>query len=134
MNVEKKSRRRRVPQKHEDDGLHTGDVDPGPSGLGKRDKKKTPSVPKRTRPRKVSGTSKRETTEWTSPDGTRSEQSKERDDTQSTVPDNCDKKQRASVRDKAGNKNSRQSGKRSGSEEDAANGKWTEKEVQKHQE
>ncbi|KAI4902187.1 hypothetical protein NFI96_029555 [Prochilodus magdalenae] len=125
MNVEKKSRRR-VPQKHEDDILHTGDVDPGPSGLGKQDKKKTPSMPKRTRPRKVSGTSKRETTEWTSPDGTHSEQSKERDDTQS--------KQRASVRDKAGNKNSRQSGKRSGSEEDAANGKWTEKELQKLQE
>ncbi|XP_017540223.1 mis18-binding protein 1 [Pygocentrus nattereri] len=126
-NFEKSTRKRRVTQKF-DSYILNADVDAVLSELGRRDKKKTPSM---TRQRNVSGASERYTNELTSPDSTRSEQSKEVDDTQPTVPINSGKKQKASVRGKAGNKKNRQTRKRSESEEDAPGGKWSEKELQK---
>ncbi|KAL6478106.1 hypothetical protein MHYP_G00139410 [Metynnis hypsauchen] len=127
-NFEKSTRRqRRVPQKF-DSYVLNAHVDTVLSELGRQDKKKTPSM---TRQRNVSGASERYTNGLTSPESTRSEQSKEVDDTQPTVPNNSGKKQKASVRRKAGNKKTRQTRKHSESEEDAPDGKWTEKELQK---
>ncbi|XP_036449829.1 mis18-binding protein 1 isoform X2 [Colossoma macropomum] len=127
-NFEKSTHKRRVPQKYKTYILNADDVDAVLSELGRQDKKKTPSM---TRQRKVSGASERDTNRLTSPDSTCSEQSKEVDDTQSIVPNNSGKKQKASVRGKAGNENNRQTVKQSESEEDAPDGKWSEKELQK---
>ncbi|KAL7873520.1 hypothetical protein AOLI_G00125910 [Acnodon oligacanthus] len=126
-NFEKSTRKRRVPQKS-DSYIWNADVDAVLSEPGRPDKKKTPSM---TRQRKVSGASERYTNGLISPDSIRSEQSEEVDDTRSTVPNNSGKKQKASVRGKAGNKKNRQTGKHGESEEDAPDGKWSEKELQK---
>ncbi|XP_072545929.1 mis18-binding protein 1 [Salminus brasiliensis] len=116
-------RERRVPQKYDSYILKADRVS---SHLEIRDQKKAQRMPKKTRRRNVLGASEKEANELTSPENTHSEQSNEVEYTQSAVPENSDKKQKTSKRGKACDKN-----KHSESEQTAADGKWTEKELQK---
>ncbi|XP_066529325.1 mis18-binding protein 1 [Hoplias malabaricus] len=120
-------RKSRVSKKCENYILDAGDG--APSEVGRQVRKKTPSVKTKLKQRTVSGASTSPTNGLSSPDNN-SNQSEKVHDTQSIMPGDTVKEQKA-VRGKTSHKNKVQTRQHSEKEQEISDGKWTAKELQK---